>query len=633
MALINLTNLAEWGTFEMSPQGPFTAGVRTAIRFIYTVGPNRLPNYSRLRIGVPNTGWERPVVPQQRYWDELIQGHDRRLAPFHPVNTTAIIRSERKPGHALEVMERMLLPDEDPALAYWRWWITLTLEGADLEPGDQIEILYGDSHFGIDGVRVQAFVEPSINVTAYLDPGGKGGFFALPGTPLFLDVVSGPATRANLVLPSVRFQKAWTAKIALTDECHCIPVPAESLTLLVGGVAAECRVGEHSVVTVSDGKTEPVRVQAVAKDGSVWGRSNPSVPAGPDGLQLFWGDLHAQSEHHVMHSQRKDFRQEGWSKGISCGTLDECYHYGREVSLLDFVAITDQGACLTKQWEYCQQKVREHHRPGEFVVFKGYEAGAPSGHRNVIYLSDEIDPPLDAALLHNFHPPTVFTYYRDRADVLIIPHHVKTWTNWLYYDPVLEPIMEVYSCWGQSESPGTDLWNKGQTLGAGAWEAFQRGYKLGMIASSDNHVGMPGRSYPGDRQIHTPFKGGLCAVWATDLSRESLFEALRQRRCYGTTGERILLRFSIDAKPMGTILAPSGENRQISLEVHGTDALDRIELVHDLKVSEVLRPHRDEASFIHTAPLTAGQTGCYYIRVYQKDGERAWSSPIWVSSQ
>src|SRR6185369_4432257 len=127
-----------------------------------------------------------------------------------------------------------------------------------------------------------------------------------------------------------------------------------------------------------------------------WGRANLSITRAPGGLSLYWGDLHAQSEHHVMHSQKMDFRQTGWSKGISCGTLDECYEYARDVSMLDFVAITDQGACLTEAWEYCQEKVRQYHKPGRFVTLKGYEAGSPLGHRNVIYSSDDIDKPLDS---------------------------------------------------------------------------------------------------------------------------------------------------------------------------------------------------------------------------------------------
>ena len=164
-----------------------------------------------------------------------------------------------------------------------------------------------------------------------------------------------------------------------------------------------------------------------------------------------------------MHSQKMDFRQSGWSKGISCGTLDECYRYAREVSLLDFVAMTDQGACLTDVWEYCQEKVREYHQPGRFVTLKGYEAGSPLGHRNVIHSSDDIDKPLDSRRFNTFHPDVVFAHYRGRKDVMIIPHHVKTWTDWQYHDPELEPVMEIYSCWGQSEAPGLDLWNKGQT--------------------------------------------------------------------------------------------------------------------------------------------------------------------------
>ncbi len=298
--------------------------------------------------------------------------------------------------------------------------------------------------------------------------------------------------------------------------------------------------------------------------------------------------------------------------------------------MLDFVAITDQGACLTNRWEYCQQKVREHHVPGKFVVFKAYEAGSPLGHRNVIYLSDDIERPFSPEILGGFHPRRVFDYYRGRTDVLIIPHHVKTWTDWSFHDPMLEPVMEIYSCWGQSESPGLDLRNKGKTPGAGAWEAFRRGYRLGMMASSDNHVGMPGRSYPGDRQAQTPFKAGLCAIWAPELSRESLFDALRRRCCYGTTGSRIIVRFLIAGKPMGSVLHATDSDLDFEIEVHGTETLDRIELVHDLKVSRVFRPEHEEAS-LHVRSILPGiHHGMYYLRIYQRDGERAWTSPIWI---
>jgi hypothetical protein len=363
---------------------------------------------------------------------------------------------------------------------------------------------------------------------------------------------------------------------------------------------------------------------------AAWGVANPSVPVASDGLRLFWGDLHAQSEHHVMHSQNMDFRQAGWSKGISCGTVDDCYVYARQVAMLDFVALSDQGACLTGAWEFCQDKVREYHEPGKFVTFKAYEAGAPNGHRNVIYASDEVEPPLDAKRFSSFAPRVLFDYYRERRDAILIPHHVKTWTDWSFHDPELEPVMEVYSCWGQSESPGLDLWDKGTTPGAGAWAAFERGYRMGLIASSDNHVGMPGRSCPGDRQAHTPFKGGLCAIWAPELTRAALFDAIKRRRCYGTTGARIVVRFSIDGSPMGSTITVAGPTVSAAVEVHGTDELRSVEIVTAGRAVRSLPLARGEASLLTTVELPAAAGSHYYLRVTQVDGERAWTSPIFL---
>src|ERR1051326_6576928 len=95
------------GTFQMCHDGPFVAGMRTSVRFQYRAGEAGLRRGGRLRFGVPNTGWQQPVPPQQRYWDELVQGADRRLAPFHPVNTTAAIEGSAGAVAVLDVMERM----------------------------------------------------------------------------------------------------------------------------------------------------------------------------------------------------------------------------------------------------------------------------------------------------------------------------------------------------------------------------------------------------------------------------------------------------------------------------------------------------------------------------------------------
>jgi hypothetical protein len=83
-------------------------------------------------------------------------------------------------------------------------------------------------------------------------------------------------------------------------------------------------------------------------------------------------------------------------------------------------------------------------------------------------------------------------------------------------------------------------------------------FKLGFIGSTDTHSAAPGAteeaafaSHLGRRdagwralQDHlADGPGGLAVVWAEENSRDALFEALRRRETYATSGTRPLVRF------------------------------------------------------------------------------------------
>jgi hypothetical protein len=90
-------------------------------------------------------------------------------------------------------------------------------------------------------------------------------------------------------------------------------------------------------------------------------------------------------------------------------------------------------------------------------------------------------------------------------------------------------------------------------------------FRLGLISSTDTHNGTPGavheHNFVGHRGTddNTPdlmlgtgaltpggiqfSPGGLAAVWAEENSRAAIFEALRRREVYGTSGPRITVRF------------------------------------------------------------------------------------------
>ncbi len=88
-----------------------------------------------------------------------------------------------------------------------------------------------------------------------------------------------------------------------------------------------------------------------------------------------------------------------------------------------------------------------------------------------------------------------------------------------------------------------------QRMGVNPW-------RFGMLAATDTHLATPGAveednylghiysgraaRLPDDLQFNP---GGLAGVWAEENHRDSLFEALRRREVFGTSGPRLQLRF------------------------------------------------------------------------------------------
>jgi len=76
-------------------------------------------------------------------------------------------------------------------------------------------------------------------------------------------------------------------------------------------------------------------------------------------------------------------------------------------------------------------------------------------------------------------------------------------------------------------------------------------FKFGFIAATDGHDGVPGpveewrQDLPLGAVSPRPGRspGGLAAVWAEENSREAIFEAMRRRETYGTSGPRMSVRF------------------------------------------------------------------------------------------
>jgi hypothetical protein len=318
----------------------------------------------------------------------------------------------------------------------------------------------------------------------------------------------------------------------------------------------------------------------LAQADGLSGRSNPiTAHAGRPAFFRFWGDLHAQS-----------------GATVGTGTEEEYFSFARDQARLDFCSHQGNDFQVSDaDWARLNQTVERHHEDGRFVVFPGYEwsGNTPAGgDHNVIYRRERLPilrsshwqiPATPEDGLTPAHPVDVlFERLRHHvgAENVVVAAHVggRYADQSRYFDAAVCRLVEVASCWGVFE------WL--------LWDALEEGHIVGVTCNSDGHKGRPGAEGPGVGDF--AMGNGLTCVLAPELTRQAVFEALRERRCYGTTGPRIDLRFELDGQPMGSVL-PWREKAQVRASVVGTAPLEALGLYRGQERIQEVRPEAFQA--------------------------------------
>lgn len=333
-------------------------------------------------------------------------------------------------------------------------------------------------------------------------------------------------------------------------------------------------------------------------------------PAATDGRMTLFGDIQQHSAH---------------SDGI--GSADEPYLRGRYTYGDDFAALTDHESFLGKrigpgEWSYLQAVADRHDEPGEFVTIIAYEWTGkmhPGPGHKVVYLPttghdivSRDDVPSGRDLVAKIVDQGAFTG----------PHHIG-WTgaDLEAHRPDAQPVWEICSCHGCYEHPEHPLGQRGDLRDQMVDAALRSGLRFGFIANSDSH----GLLYHhGECRKRDPFRTGLTAVQATARTREAIFEAIRARRCYATSGAKILLDLRVGDMPMGSELPERGPHPAVAT-ASGEHSLARLELVGPDGVVAVVERTAG------TLELRAEASAPYvYARAVQENGEMAWSSPVFM---
>jgi hypothetical protein len=126
------------------------------------------------------------------------------------------------------------------------------------------------------------------------------------------------------------------------------------------------------------------------------------------------------------------------------------------------------------------------------------------------------------------------------------------------------------------------------------------------------------------------YRCGMTAANMPALTRDALIAALRGRRTYATTGARLLLDFQAGGLAMGA----EGEADQVTCTatIHAVAPLQHVEIIKDGAPVWSQACDGLDVTVRWRDPQPPRGEHYYYLHVVQEDGQRAWSSPIWVSA-
>ncbi len=319
--------------------------------------------------------------------------------------------------------------------------------------------------------------------------------------------------------------------------------------------------------------------------------------------------------------------------GAGDGALDDLYRYALDAAQMDYAHVGDHqmGNDEEYNWWITQKSNDMYYVPQRFVPMYGYERSVwwPNGHRNVVWAVRgrpvlKIDEPERTGKANS--GPILYPYLRETRGIAT-SHSSATeqGTDWRDNDPGLEPLVEIYQGFESSyEHAGAPRsWKEGEkTVHQGLrplgfiWNAWAKGYKLGVQSSSD-HV-----------STHTSY----ACILVEDFTRQGLLDAMRKRHAYAAT-DNIVVDYRVATEEgvllMGDIGATKSQPRLI-VKVLGTAPIRHIDLIKNNTYIHKVSPDSREVSFEYVDRAMEPGENYYYIRVEQADGQLAWSSPVWV---
>lgn len=567
------------GTAVITPNGAVEAGSFQSLTLVYTAG----------YFGIDDTGAIKIV---HRFASDM--GKPQWTEP----NAANFVTAEASNGAVLDMRY-------DPKLNIRPWDKTLMIRVVRgfLREGDTITVRFGDPRQGSVGMRMQTFVEPTFEFRVLVDAFATYNFVELPVQPA-IPIVAGPPAGWKAILPTLRrcgqpFRFGFKGEDKWGNPSDVVEGMFRlRSTRPVNGLPQEfvMRRGERSKLVEGFTVHTPgdLLFEVLDEAGRVLCQSNPMRVVADARLLPYWCDLHGQSE-----------------ETIGTNSARELIVFARDHAFLDGMSHQGNDFQITSNfWNELNGLTRAYNEDGRFIIFPGYEWSGNTGlggDRNVMFMAEGrpihrsshalVDDLGDEATDAN-SAETLFAALKNE-DCIVFAHIGGRYADIkMAHDARIERSIEIHSDWGTFE-----------------WllhDAFDQGYRVGILANSDGHKGRHGASHPGASLFGA--YGGLSCLLAPDLTRAGLFDALRRRHHYATTGCRMHLNveaaFDRDATlfaddpnlgptsetmtrsaMMGDILRTDASHVDLRIEAGASAPIERLEIRNGKDVLETWRPY------------------------------------------
>ena len=416
-----------------------------------------------------------------------------------------------------------------------------------------------------------------------------------------------------------------------------------TVTMSVGGKAVaptyeSGRVTYTPAADMTDGRVD-VKVTATRADGKS-AEFSWFFTVGKTTYQPYFGQLHS-------HTQYSD----------GSGTLDSALSYIRSLpdsANVQFVAFTDHSnyfdsknapnveaalydTTLVKDsdashsWKTYKDTIAQFNEDnaGDMVAIGGFEmtwSGGP-GHINT-FNTPGIVSRNNSTLNNKTDDAGMKAYYallrqeEGKNSISQFNHPGTTFGNFKdfnYWDPVIDSRMYM-----------VEVGNGEGQIGAGGYYpsyeqyimALDKGWHLAPTNNQDNHQGKWGNANDARDVILTD-----------NFTEEGIYDAIRALRMYATEDKNLELGYTVNGLMMGSSIETVPGKLDIEVSVYDPDRTDSIAKVEVVVNSGKVAHVWDDAAQLKSGKLSvtlAPEYSYYFIRVTQKDGDLAVTSPVWV---